>query len=66
MAELPNDLPQAVVAPRKQRRGIPLVWIIPAIAALIGIWLAIDAIGDLGRTVTIRFDTAEGLEAARP
>ncbi len=65
MTELPDDLPQAVVAPPKQRRGIPLVWIIPAIAALIGIWLAIGAIGDLGRTITIRFDTAEGLEAGK-
>jgi len=65
MAELPNDLLQAVIAPKRQRRSIPLVWIIPAIAALIGIWLAIDAIGDLGRSITIRFDTAEGLEAGK-
>jgi len=65
MTELPDDLPQAVIAPRKQRRGIPLVWIIPSIAAVIGLWLAIDAIGDLGRTITIHFDTAEGLEAGK-
>jgi len=65
MAELPDDLPQAVIAPKRPRRSIPLVWIIPAIAALIGIWLAIGAIGDLGRTITIRFDTAEGLEAGK-
>ena len=65
MADIPNDLPQAVVAPKKQQHSLPLVWIIPIIAALIGLWLAIDAIGDLGRTVTISFDTAEGLEAGK-
>lgn len=65
MAELPDDLPQAVVVTKKRGRSIPLVWIIPTLAALIGIWLAIDAIGDRGRTINIRFDTAEGLEAGK-
>ena len=65
MAELPDNLPQAVVSQKKPSRSIPLVWIIPIIAALIGLWLAIDAIGDFGRTISIRFDTAEGLEAGK-
>lgn len=68
MTELPDDLPQAVVAPprpARSLRGIPLVWIIPILAALIGVWLAVDAIGDRGRTITIRFDTAEGLEPGK-
>ncbi len=65
MTEIPDDLPQAVVVPQKQKHRFSLVWIIPTLAALIGVWLAIDAIGDLGRTVTIRFETAEGLEAGK-
>ncbi len=65
MTDLPDNLPQAVIAPPKQQRKFSVVWIIPAIAALIGIWLAIDAIGDLGRTITISFETAEGLEAGK-
>ena len=65
MTEIPDDLPQAVLAQKKPGRSIPLVWIIPTLAALIGIWLAIDAIGDRGRTINIRFDTAEGLEAGK-
>ena len=68
MTELADDLPQAVVAPRRPSRSlrnIPLIWIIPAIAALIGVWLALDAIGDFGRSITIRFDTAEGLESGK-
>ena len=64
MTEIPEDLPHAVVAPKKPRR-LPLVWIIPVLAALIGVWLALDAIGDLGRSITISFDTAEGLEAGK-
>ena len=65
MTEIPDDLPQAVLAQKKPGSSIPLVWIIPTLAALIGIWLAIDAIGDRGRTINIRFDTAEGLEAGK-
>lgn len=42
-----------------------LVWLVPAVAALIGVWLAIHALRQRGPTVTITFATAEGLEAHR-
>ena len=42
-----------------------LVWLVPAVAALIGVWLAVHAIRQGGPTVTITFATAEGLEAHR-
>ncbi|MDP1681756.1 MAG: MlaD family protein [Burkholderiales bacterium] len=61
MTKIPDDLPQAVVAAKRRRPQ--LIWIIPAIAALIGAWLAVDAVRDMSRTVTIRFQSAEGLEA---
>ena len=59
-----NTLPKARVA-RRKRRSISLVWIIPAVAVAIGIWLAIRAITSTGPTIAIEFKTAEGLEAGK-
>ena len=63
MAELP-ELPEAVAAP-KSGRSLQLVWLIPLVAALVGGWLAVKAILDKGPTITISFQTAEGLEAGK-
>ena len=49
----------------KHRKGIPVVWIIPLVAALIGGWLWMQALQEQGPTVTITFETAEGLEAGK-
>src|SRR5579859_1740546 len=54
----------AVVHPR-HRAPLPLVWAIPLMAALIGGWIAVRAILDHGPTITIRFETADGLEAGK-
>ena len=70
MAEQPPDqppleeLPEAV-AVRRRRWGFQWVWLLPIVAALIGGWLAVRAILSDGPTVTIRFKTAEGLEAGK-
>ena len=58
-----TDVPEAVVVPH--RRNLPLVWIIPLVAALIGGWLAVRTILERGPTITITFKTAEGLEAGK-
>jgi paraquat-inducible protein B len=65
MAELPDleGLPEAVPVPK--RRGLQLVWLVPLAAALIGGWLAVQAILERGPTVTISFLTAEGLEPGK-
>lgn len=69
MTERPHDaapgaapeLPQALVkAP--SRRHIPLVWIIPLVAALIGVWLVGQALLNRETVIEIRFKSAEGLE----
>ncbi len=61
--ELP-EIPAAVAVPR--RRWSPsLVWLIPIVAAVIGGWLAVKGILERGPTVTISFNTAEGLEAGK-
>ncbi|PMS34493.1 paraquat-inducible protein B [Trinickia symbiotica] len=61
---LPPDLPEPVAA----RRGgwLPsLVWVVPLIAALIGIALVVKSVVDRGPTISISFANAEGLEAAK-
>ena len=59
-----RDLPEAV-ANTKKRGSLQLVWIVPIVAALIGAWLAVQAFIERGPTVTIKFKTAEGLEAGK-
>ena len=57
-----NDIPEAVVKPRK---GISIVWIIPIVAALIGAWVAYRTISEVGPTIFISFNNAEGLVAGK-
>jgi paraquat-inducible protein B len=61
----PTDgIPKAHVT-RRRRRQISLVWIIPIVAALIGLYLIIHALRTQGPTIEITFKTAEGLEAGK-
>lgn len=66
MPDLPplQEIPEAVALPRR-RAPLPLVWIVPIVAALIGGWIAVHAILQRGPTVTISFLTAEGLEPGK-
>jgi paraquat-inducible protein B len=62
---LPNDgIPRAHVA-RRKRRQISLVWVIPLVAVLIGVYLVVHALRTQGPTIDIQFKTAEGLEAGK-
>ncbi|MFC4158371.1 PqiB family protein [Chitinimonas lacunae] len=58
---LAEALPEAINEPAK-RRVIPLVWIVPIIAALVGGWLAFSSFLARGPRITISFETAEGIE----
>ena len=58
------DLPQARVA-EKRRSMFSLVWIVPLLAVLIGVWLAWRAYSQTGPAFTIVFATAEGIEAGK-
>src|SRR4051794_36081818 len=61
-----EEVPRAVPLRMPLSRWRPsLVWLVPAIAALVGGWLAVRAVWQRGPTVTITFATAEGLEAHR-
>jgi len=64
MSSSPEDqaLPQAV--PRKPGvRWLQPIWIIPIVAALVGAWLLVQHMLESGPMITIRFRSAEGLEA---
>ncbi|MFN5745790.1 MAG: intermembrane transport protein PqiB [Methylococcaceae bacterium] len=66
MPELPplNELPEALALPPRNR-SVQWVWIIPLLAVCLGAWVGINALLQSGPTVTIRFLTAEGLEAGK-
>ncbi|HEX5127110.1 MAG TPA: MlaD family protein, partial [Rhodocyclaceae bacterium] len=57
-------VPMAFVERRRRWRP-SVVWLIPVIAALVGGWLAIKAVINQGPTITISFNSAEGLEAGQ-
>ncbi|MDX6751649.1 MlaD family protein [Geminicoccaceae bacterium 1502E] len=48
-----------------RRRGIPLIWTVPLVAVLLGLWLTYATIQRRGPVVDIVFQTAEGLEAGK-
>lgn len=60
IAEIPTALP----VPHR-RWSLPLVWLIPLVAAAIGGWLAVKAVLEHGPEISISFQTAEGLEAGK-
>jgi len=64
MAESPNNLPRATVVPRRRQR-ISVVWIIPILAAVVAIGIAIQRILSEGPTITIIFKSAGGVEAGK-
>lgn len=59
-----NHLPIASVVP-KRLRSLPLIWLVPILASVIGIWLGVQAFMASGPTVTLLFESAEGLEAGK-
>jgi paraquat-inducible protein B len=59
-----SDIPEAVSEP-KRRYSIQLVWIIPIVAALVGLSIAVKTFVDRGDTITITFKTGEGMEAGK-
>lgn len=46
-------------------RRISPIWILPLIALAIGVWLAWDTLAKQGPTITISFDSGEGLQAGQ-
>jgi len=64
MAESTDNLPRATVVPRRRQR-ISVIWIIPILAAVVAIGIAIQRILSEGPTITIVFKVAAGVEAGK-
>ncbi len=45
----------------KEGRRLSPIWIIPIVAALLGLWLAVKYYAARGPEITVRFETAEGI-----
>ena len=58
----PEETPNAEV---RTKQGLSVVWLIPLIALVIGGWLAYKSFTERGPLISIRFKTAEGLEAEK-
>ncbi len=54
-----------VQASTRHSRRLPVIWIIPIVAIAIGGWLAWNTLSKEGPTITISFDSAEGLVAGQ-
>src|ERR1700675_3063330 len=59
-----DRLPRATVVPRKRTR-VSVVWIIPILAAVVSVGIAIQRILSEGPTITIVLKSAEGIEAGK-
>jgi paraquat-inducible protein B len=59
-----EELPQATVEHRKRLR-VSVVWIIPILAAVIALGIAVQRLMNEGPTVTLTFRAAEGIAAGK-
>jgi paraquat-inducible protein B len=56
----------ALPAPAIGRRRLPsLIWLVPVVAAAVGLWLVVHTWLEQGPTIAIRFASAEGIEAGK-
>src|SRR3989442_15041815 len=59
-----RHLPEAIAVPHRRMR-VSAVWIIPILAALVALGIAIHRVWSEGPTITILFDAAQGIEAGK-
>lgn len=58
-----EQLPQPVV--KRRRVNVSLIWLVPALAAVIGLSLVVNSWLQAGPEITISFQSAEGLDAGK-
>ena len=61
-AEPPSELPQARL---RRRPRFSVVWLLPAIAGVIGLYLAFTTLAQRGPEIVITFNSAQGLTAGQ-
>jgi len=59
-----SDAIQAAVID-EEHKGFPVVWLLPLVAVLVGGWLIYKTIAETGPSITISFETAEGIQAGK-
>jgi paraquat-inducible protein B len=57
-----SEPPVLARATTRRSRRFSVIWIIPLVAVAIGAWLAWDTLSKEGPTITVTFETAEGLQ----
>jgi paraquat-inducible protein B len=57
--------PRLVLASTRRSRRLSAIWLLPIVAVAIGAWLAWDTLSKEGPTITVTFETAEGLQAGQ-
>ncbi len=60
---IPENISEAVVDTEK--KGFPVVWLLPLVAVLIGGWLIFKTISEKGPEIVVSFKTADGIEAGK-
>ncbi len=65
MPDAPEDHEPEIAPLIKRKRGISPVWILPIVAALLGIWLVGRYFAGRGPEITVRFETADGVIAGK-
>ncbi|MDD2501428.1 MAG: MlaD family protein [Geobacter sp.] len=60
----PADIPDAIID-RRRRSSAQLIWLIPVVALIVGLSLAVKAYIEKGPVITIRFKSGEGIEAGK-
>jgi paraquat-inducible protein B len=63
LRDTPAPVPPAPRVDRKRR--LPAIWLIPIVAALAALYLGWITLSEKGPTITISFQTADGLEAGK-
>jgi paraquat-inducible protein B len=56
-------VPEAVID--EEHKGFPVIWLLPLVAVLVGGWLIWKTIAETGPSITISFETAEGIQAGK-
>ena len=60
-----SEPPPLVRASTHRSRRVSIIWVVPLVAIVIGLWLAWDTLSKEGPTITISFESGEGLQASQ-